>query len=77
MFYLLSGENGPPNHGERRTMPIKSFREIATSLSGSGFRRVAYDGRSRMIREIPTMGRLSHNVRRPVRPDRGPTPSAR
>jgi YD repeat-containing protein len=76
MFYLLIMEKNRPNHGEKCTMPIKSSRDIATSLRGSAFRRVAYDGRNRMIREILTMGRVSRNVRRPVRPDRSRTQSA-
>ena len=77
MFYLLIEENGPRSNGERHTMPIKSSRDIATSLSGSAFRRMAYDGRTRMLREIPTWGRLGRDVTRPVRLDRGKTPSAR
>jgi hypothetical protein len=39
-------------------MAIRSCRDIATSLKGSAFRRIAYDGRTRMLREIPTLGRL-------------------
>ena len=31
-------------------MPIKTFRDIATSLKSSSFRRAAYDGRTRILR---------------------------
>jgi hypothetical protein len=41
-----------------RIMAIKSFRDIATSLSGSAFRRITHDGRARMLREVPTWGGL-------------------
>ena len=36
------------------TTSIKTSKEIATSLSGSAFRRVSFDGRTRMLRSIPT-----------------------
>jgi hypothetical protein len=47
-------------------MAVKSFRDIATSMSGSAFRRVVYDGRTRMLRQIPTWGRVGR-LRRPRR----------
>lgn len=42
-------------------MPARTFRDIATSLSGSAFRRVVHDGRTRMLREIHTMGERDHH----------------
>src|SRR5689334_13997223 len=52
-----------------RIMAVKSSRDIATSLSGSAFRRVVYDGRTRMLRDIPTLGRLEGRpARRAARP---------
>lgn len=45
-------------------MALKTFRDIATSLIGSAFRRSTCDGRTRMVREIATLGRLVANRRR-------------
>lgn len=63
-------------------MPARSFRDIATSLSGSAFRRVVHDGRTRMLREIHTMGeRDPHRSRqgpgqpRAIRPEIAHRPS--
>jgi hypothetical protein len=39
-------------------MAIRSCRDIGTSLKGSAFLRITYDGRTRVLREIPTLGRL-------------------
>ncbi len=38
------------------TTSIKTFKDIATSLSGSAFRRACADGRTRFLRAIPTWG---------------------
>ncbi len=51
-------------------MAVKSFREIATSLSGSAFRRIIYDGRTQMLRQIPTLGHSGRRCTRPVQPAR-------
>jgi hypothetical protein len=77
MFYLLIEANGARSNREKHTMPLKSSRDVATSLSGSAFRRMVFDSRTRMLREIPTGVRLGRNVTRPLRRDRGKTPSAR
>ena len=45
-------------------MAIKTFRDVATSLIGSAFRRSTSDGRTRMVREIATLGRLVSGRRR-------------
>jgi hypothetical protein len=34
-------------------MPLKSYRDVATSLRGSAFRRVSFDGRTHTLRAIP------------------------
>ncbi|MGP0062537.1 MAG: hypothetical protein ACLQGP_02895 [Isosphaeraceae bacterium] len=46
--------------------PIKSFRDIATALRGSAFRRVGYDGRTKMLRAIPTWGGRRRATPRPA-----------
>jgi len=38
------------------TTSIKTSKDIATSLSGSAFRRACADGRTRFLRAIPTCG---------------------
>jgi hypothetical protein len=38
------------------TTLIKTSKDIATSLSGSAFRRICADGRTRLLRAIPTWG---------------------
>ena len=55
---------------ERMTMPkpIKSFRDLATALRGSAFRRACYDGRTMMLRAIPTWGSRRRAIPRPVPP---------
>ena len=44
------------NGANRMTNLIKTSRDIATSLSGSAFRRVSVDGRTRLLRAIQTWG---------------------
>ncbi|MGC8643684.1 MAG: hypothetical protein ACP5XB_27815 [Isosphaeraceae bacterium] len=51
-------------------MALKSFHDIATSLSGSAFRRACFDGRTQMLRAIPTWGSRSGNTPRPCLPVR-------
>ena len=39
-------------------MKIKTSKDVRSSLAGSAFRKLVCDGRSRYIREIPTMTKL-------------------
>jgi len=39
-------------------MKIKTSKDVRSSLAGSAFRKLVCDGRSRYIREIPTMTRF-------------------
>ncbi len=57
------------------TTLIKTSKNIATSLSGSAFRRFSLDGRTRWLKTIPTWGGrkaegLSHCPKNWPRPPR-------
>ena len=39
--------------------PKKTMRDLISPLTGSAFRRVHRDGRTRFVRQIMTLGRLS------------------
>jgi len=45
-------------------MSLKSFRDIATSLRGSAFRRVSFDGRTYILRAIPSWSCRGRNATR-------------
>ncbi len=44
------------------TTSIKTSKDIATSLSGSAFRRLCVDGRTRLLRAIQTWGGRSEKT---------------
>jgi hypothetical protein len=56
--------------------PIKSFRDLATALRGSAFRRACYDGRTMILRAIPTWGGRRRAAPRPVTPSEPSAPAS-
>ena len=55
-FIVEAGAQSSPERINQMTNSIKTSRDIATSLSGSAFRRVCVDSRTRLLRAIPTWG---------------------
>jgi hypothetical protein len=44
-------------------MVLETSRNIVTSLRGSAFRLAAFDGRTRILRSIPTISSLPRSIR--------------
>ena len=42
------------------TTSIKTSKDIAASLRSSAFRRASFDGRTQILRAIPTWGSRAH-----------------
>jgi hypothetical protein len=49
-------------------IPPKTAHSLDSSLKGSSFRRIYYDGRIRFIRAIMTLGRQSRGRPHPAKP---------